>query len=156
MIERNCVPIMSMIFISCIDFVFHACMCHNPSLSSNHSWILRSIQSIVHSRFPSKLLNHSIPSPVHSPPIARRSASPDSTTAGDLSLSICSHTGAPSRAMVSAAAAAAVVDASSRSTRGANQSLLVKSKKQRSDQLHEVKKRTRRRSEQYTHGRLRK
>ena len=33
-------------------------------------------------------------------------------------------------------------------TLGANQSLLEKSKKQRSDQLHEVKKRTRRRSEQ--------
>jgi hypothetical protein len=39
--------------------------------------------------------------------------------------------------------------------RGRNQ-LLPKSKKHRSDQLQEVRKRIRRRMEQYTHGRLRK
>lgn len=39
--------------------------------------------------------------------------------------------------------------------RGRNQ-LLPRSKKHRSDQLHEVRKRIRRRMEQYTHGRLRK
>lgn len=39
--------------------------------------------------------------------------------------------------------------------RGRNQ-LLPRSKKHRSDQLHEVRKRIRSRMEQYTHGRLRK
>jgi hypothetical protein len=106
------------------------------------------MHSIRHSLLPSKLRSHSSPSPVHS---GRRCVS--SSTAAEANALMVEF-------RISLVVALNSLEGSSSTdevigVRGWNQSLL-KSKKQRSDQLQDVRNKMRSRKLQYMHGRFRK
>lgn len=101
------------------------------------------MQSILHSRLPSKFRSHSTPKPVHS--LRSTAISSAAARAAALAVELTMST----RVSLKARARACSSWGSGRDEggRGRNQ-LLLRSKKQRSDQLHEVRKRMRRRTEQ--------
>lgn len=94
------------------------------------------MQSILHSLLPKNVLNHSTPRPVHSALLADMSSTAALARAFAVELAMSMTVALNSVALLSEVLGL-----------GRNQ-LLRKSKKHRSDQLHEVKKRTRRRIEQ--------
>ena len=134
----------------------HAIICRvQPSLLSqpppgHHSRTTTSRQSTLHSRFPNKLLSHSIPSPVHSDLLFASSSA--AALASAVAVELITSTVA---LKVSAASLTCRPGVAGTGGRASNQ-LLLKSKKHRSDQLHEVRKRMISRKLQYTHGLLRK
>lgn len=103
------------------------------------------MQSILHSLFPRRLRNHSIPSPVHSALRAVAASNAALVTAVAVEL-IISTTLALNRSAESGRTSVGSARLGEPGL-GRNQ-LLPKSKKQRSDQLHEVRKRMSRRMEQ--------
>jgi hypothetical protein len=107
-----------------------------------------SMQSILHSRFPSKFRSHSTPKPVHSALLEEiwSAAAPANVLAVEFAIS---NIVALKDGSVYSDGMAVVLG------RGRNQ-LLRKSKKHRSDQLQDVRNNMRSRMEQYTQGRLRK
>jgi hypothetical protein len=100
------------------------------------------MQSILHSLLPRRFLSHSIPIPDHSALLAARSSLADFIIAATVVLAI-------SRAVELKVASTTSSEGNWVGVpgRGRNQ-LLPKSKKHRSDQLHEVRKRMRSRIEQ--------
>lgn len=121
------------------------------------SRMITSTHGSLHSLLPSRLRSHSTPMPVHSVRIASRrfassSAVPASAAAvlftAPRYIDSCSAAGFCSEKLLSSAAR--VVDCL-----GSNQ-LLLKSKKQWSDQWHDEANSMRSRNEQYTHGLFRK
>ena len=144
-----------------------------------------SRQSIRHSRRPSKLRSHSMPMPVHSSFACSSCSSAEPATVDTVEFNSCAaivtvswnssirgtvplegsvgdseveegdEDRPPCWQDVQPPATSAPPAATTGTDRGSNQ-LFPKSKKQRSDQLQLVRKRIRRRNEQYTHGRLRK
>lgn len=113
-----------------------------PSCLVHHSRTYISIQSILHSLLPKRFRSHSIPRPVHSALLAARSSLEAFAIAEAVVFTISKTVELKSRAASSASGIWVGVPG-----RGRNQ-LLPKSKKQRSDQLQEVRKRMRRRIEQ--------
>ena len=125
-----------------------------------HSRIYRSRHSIRHSLRPSRLRSHSMPSPVHSTLVWAIFSVAAVASAPAVVLSMSATTAVTVALISPVAVCVKVSPAAGRFTklvpgRGWNQ-LLPKSKKHRSDQLHDVRKRTSSRNEQYRHGRLRK
>jgi hypothetical protein len=114
---------------------------YNRTLTSTHG--------NVHSRRPSKLLNHSSPMPVHSSGCSRRCASSTAAPARALVVVFSVSRTYPPREVSLAAAVWRNVESASDGAgkRGANQSPR-RSKKQRSDQWQEEMKRMRSRAEQ--------
>lgn len=126
---------------------------------ANYRRMYKSMHSILHSLRPSRLRNHSIPRPVHS---SLRLANSSAATLAralavvlSISTAVALKLSTPYGSVIAAVPLLGHVDDEVVEGRGANQ-LLLKSKKQRSDQWQDVTKRMSRSTEQYTHGRLRK
>lgn len=110
---------------------------HSPTQSAGdmaYKRMLMSRQSTRHSLRPSRLRNHSMPKPVHS--CLCRASSSAAAPARALAVELMTSTTEALKLVFGSSSGSGREEGG----RGWNQ-LLLKSKKQRSDQLHEVRKR---------------